>query len=73
MEMKFLTLLENHNDWLDWVMGRYTDEEGVNEPDKFPCYVCDECVNYNEEGDALFWPHFLYFEEVKEMFEALES
>lgn len=78
MEYKFITLLKDHNDWMDWIENRYTESEGVEEPEHFPCYVIDECVGFEdvEEGDnkgaALFAPHFLYRDEVEEMLENLE-
>lgn len=72
MEYKFITLLANNNTWLDWIDNHYTDNEGVAEPEHFPCYVIDECCDYNEEGEALFAPHFLYHDDVEQMLENLE-
>ena len=72
MEYKFITLLKGHNDWMDWITGYYTESEGIDEPEHFPCYVIDECCNYNEQGEALFAPHFLYRDEVEEMLDNLE-
>jgi hypothetical protein len=79
MEMKFLTLLKDNNDWLDWLELWFGDAEGVDEPENFPCYVNCECVSFedkDEEGDckgeAMFAPHFLYHKDVEEMLENLE-
>jgi len=78
MEYQFITLLENFNDWLDWVTGRYT-EDIETEPKSFPCYVIDECVGFADKdevddfkGDACFYPKFLYYKDVQEMLDNLE-
>ena len=80
MDYEFLTLLENLNDWLDWLMLWYGDNtEGLEEPKEFPCYVIDELVAYVDKdekddfkGEPLFWPHFLYLNDVKQMLDNLE-
>lgn len=78
MEMQFLTLLADNNDWIDWISGRYVDSEGIDEPKEFPCYVADECIGWADKdkegdykGDALFAPHFLYLEDLEDMLEAM--
>lgn len=78
MEIQFLTLLNNNNDWLDWVNTRYDNQEEIERPKEFPCYVGDECIGYADkdndddcEGDALFWPTFLYAKDLEEMLEKL--
>lgn len=76
--MEFITLLKSHNDWMDWIDGRYISEEGVAEPEHYPCYVIDEVVAFEDieegdgKGDPMFAPHFLYHDDVEEMLENLE-
>ena len=76
MEMNFLTLLKDHNDWMDWVELWFDSAEGMAEPEQFPCYAASECVDFEDKdeegdvkGDALFAPHFLYLKDVEEMLE----
>lgn len=79
MEMEFLTLLNNYNDWLDWAMLWFPEAEGLEEPKSFPCYVNFECIGFDDleveddcKGEAIFWPHFLYLKDVKEMLDNLD-
>jgi hypothetical protein len=73
MEMKFLTLLNNHNDLMDWFELWFgEDTEGLEEPKEFPCYASSECVDYDDEDNALFAPHYIYIDDVKEMLDNLE-
>jgi hypothetical protein len=78
MEMKFLTLLPDNNAWIDWYEFYFGSAEGLDYPSEFPCYVGFECIGYDDKdeegdckGDALFWPHFLYYNDVEAMFEKL--
>jgi hypothetical protein len=80
MDYKFITLLNDYNDWLDWFTGRYveTEDSVTPEPKSFPCYVIDEIVGYSDlhvEGDLkdqpFMAPYFLYLKDVEEMVEAL--
>lgn len=73
MEMQFLTLIKDHNDFMDWVeCWGYENCENLDEPKEFPCYASDELVGY-EDNEPLFWPRFLYLEEIKEMLDNLET
>ena len=73
--MEFLTLLTNYNDWLDWITGRYDEdkdnEEIGPEPNKFPCFVGEQIVDYSDDDQALLTPVFLYFEDIEKMLEDL--
>ena len=79
MEMQFLTLLKDHNAWLDWSELWFGGTEGIDEPTHFPCYATSENVDFEDKdeegdmkGDALFAPHFLYHDDVEAMLENLE-
>ena len=70
--MEFLTLISNYNDWLDWITGRYEENENTGpEPKRFPCYVADRVIDYDDDGEALFIPEFLYAADIEKMLEDL--
>ena len=74
MEPKFLTLLNDNNEWLDWITGRYEDDDlQMSEPKSFPCYVGEEIVDYlPETKDFCFEPVFFYAKDLQEMMDNLE-
>jgi len=39
MEMQFLTLLNDNNDWIDWAELWFGELEGLETPKEFPCYA----------------------------------
>jgi len=78
MEMQFLTLLNDNNDWIDWAELWFGELEGLETPVEFPCYASHECIGFDDletegdcMGDALFWPTFLYEKDVREMLERM--
>ena len=76
MEFEFLTLLNDYNGWLDWVTGRFDEEddgEAGPEPKKFPCFVGEETTGWTDDGEGqpLFSVIFLYSEDLEKMLEAL--
>lgn len=72
--MEFLTLLNDYNGWLDWITGRYEEDDlEMNEPKSFPCYVGEQTVDYiKETKDFCFEPIFFYAKELREMLDNLE-
>ena len=47
------------------------NEEIGPEPNKFPCFVGEQIVDYSDDDQALLTPVFLYFEDIEKMLEDL--